>query len=74
MAEPIRLGMFLEGEDACVLDESMKHPKTTKEQHAFFREAIKYIMNEEELYDGLFWARQRERLREKEKFVNFENI
>ena len=41
MAEPIRLGLVLEGEDACNFDERMRNPNVTKERVAFFREAIK---------------------------------
>jgi len=41
MAEPIRLGLVLEGEDAREFWEHMKNPKVTKEQVEFFREAIK---------------------------------
>jgi len=40
MAEPIRLGLILEDEDAREFEERMKNPKVTKEQVAFFREAI----------------------------------
>jgi len=40
MAEPIRLGLVLEGEDACNFDERMRNPNVTKERVAFFREAI----------------------------------
>jgi hypothetical protein len=40
MAEPIRLGLVLEGEDARELEERMRNPKVSKEQVAFFREAI----------------------------------
>ncbi len=41
MAEPIRLGLVLEGEDAREFWEHIRNPKVTKEQVAFFREAIK---------------------------------
>ncbi|NIA12245.1 MAG: hypothetical protein GWP10_21635 [Nitrospiraceae bacterium] len=41
MAEPIRLGLVLEGEDARVFEENMRNPKVTEEQRAFFREAIR---------------------------------
>jgi len=41
MAEPIRLGLILEGEDARKFDERMRNPKVTEEQVAFFREAIR---------------------------------
>ena len=41
MAEPIRLGLVLEGEDARVFEENMRDPKVTEEQRAFFREAIR---------------------------------
>jgi hypothetical protein len=41
MAEPIRLGLVLEGEDAREFDERMRNPKVTEEQVAFFREAIR---------------------------------
>lgn len=41
MAERIRLGLVLEDEDAREFWENMKNPKVTKEQVAFFREAIK---------------------------------
>ena len=40
MAKPIRLGLILEGEDACKLDERMRNPNVTKEQVEFFKEAI----------------------------------
>jgi len=40
MAEPIRLGLVLEGEDARNFDERMRNPNV-KEQVAFFREAIR---------------------------------
>ena len=38
--EPIRLGLILEGEDAREFEERMKHPKVTKEQIEFIKEAI----------------------------------
>ena len=41
MAESIRLGLVLEGEDARVFEENMRNPKVTEEQRAFFREAIR---------------------------------
>ncbi len=41
MAEPIRLGLVLEGEDAREFEERMRNPKVSKEQVAFFREAIR---------------------------------
>jgi len=41
MAEPIRLGLVLEDEDAREFEESMRNPKVTKEQVEFFREAIR---------------------------------
>ena len=41
MAEPIRLGLVLEGEDAREFEERMKNPKVSKEQVAFLREAIR---------------------------------
>ena len=39
-AEPIRLGLVLEGEDARVFEEHMNNPKVTKEQIEFVKEAI----------------------------------
>ena len=41
MAEPIRLGLVLEGEDAREFEERMRNPKVSEEQVAFFREAIR---------------------------------
>jgi len=41
MAEPIRLGLVLEGEDACDFDERMRNPDLTKERVEFFRDAIR---------------------------------
>ena len=41
MAEPIRLGLVLEGKDAREFEESMRKPKVTKEQVEFIREAIR---------------------------------
>nr|CBH37950.1 hypothetical protein BSM_14270 [uncultured archaeon] len=41
MAEPIRLGLVLKGDDAREFEERMKNPKVSKEQVKFFREAIK---------------------------------
>jgi len=41
MAEPIRLGLVLEGEDAREFDERMRNPKVTEEQVAFFKEATR---------------------------------
>lgn len=41
MAEPIRLGLILEGEDAREFEERMNNPKVSEEQVAFFREAIR---------------------------------
>jgi hypothetical protein len=41
MAEPIRLGLVLKGDDAREFEERMKNPKVSKEQVEFFREAIK---------------------------------
>jgi len=41
MAEPIRLGLVLEGDDARNFDERMRNPNVTGEQVAFFREAIR---------------------------------
>lgn len=41
MAEPIRLGLLLEGEDAREFDENMRKPKVTKEQIEFIKEAIR---------------------------------
>lgn len=50
MAKPIRLGLVLEGEDAREFEENMKNPKVTKEQVAFFREAIRvYNEHKEEM-------------------------
>ena len=40
-AKPIRLGLVLEGDDAREFEERMKHPKVTKEQIAFIKEAIR---------------------------------
>lgn len=39
-AEPIRLGLILEGEDAREFEERMKNPKVTEEQIEFIKEAI----------------------------------
>ena len=39
-AEPIRLGLVLEGKDAHEFEEHMKNPKVTKEQMEFFKKAI----------------------------------
>ena len=39
MAEPIRLGLVLEGNDAREFEERMCNPNVTKGQVAFFREA-----------------------------------
>lgn len=39
-AEPIRLGLILEGDDAREFEEHMKNPKVTKEQIEFFKKAI----------------------------------
>lgn len=41
MAEPIRLGLVLKGDDARKFEERMKNPNVSKEQMEFFREAIK---------------------------------
>ena len=41
MAESIRLGLVLEGEDAREFEENMRNPKVTEEQVEFFREAIR---------------------------------
>ncbi len=41
MAEPIRLGLVIEGEDACIFDERMRNPTVTTEQVVFFRKAIR---------------------------------
>ena len=41
MAEPIRLGLVLEGEDAREFEENMRNPKVREEDVAFFREAIR---------------------------------
>lgn len=41
MAQPIRLGLTLEGEDARELEKQMQNPNVTEEQVEFFREAIK---------------------------------
>jgi len=41
MAEPIRLGLVLEGDDAREFEERMRNPKVTEEQVAFFREAVR---------------------------------
>ena len=40
-AEPIRLGLVLEGEAVREFEERMKNPKVTKEQIEFIKEAIK---------------------------------
>ena len=40
-AEPIRLGLILEGNDAREFEERMKNPKVTKKQIKFIKEAIK---------------------------------
>lgn len=34
----------------------------------------KYLREQEERYDEIFWARQRELLKEKDKFVSFDEI
>jgi len=39
MAEPIRLGLVLEGDDAREFEERMCNPIVTEEQVAFFRKA-----------------------------------
>ena len=41
MAEPIRLGLILQGEDAREFWENIDNPKVTKEQVEFFRDAIR---------------------------------
>lgn len=41
MAEPIRLGLILEGDDAREFEEHLRNPQVTEEQVAFFREAKK---------------------------------
>lgn len=41
MAEPIRLGITLKGEDAREFEERMRNPKVSEEEVAFFREAIR---------------------------------
>ena len=39
-AEPIRLGLVLEGDDAREFEERIKNPKVTKEQMEFIKEAV----------------------------------
>lgn len=41
MAEPIRLGLVLEGDDAREFEKRMKNPEVSEEQVAFFKEAIR---------------------------------
>lgn len=41
MAEPIRLGLVLKGEDAREFWENMENPEVTKEQVEFFKDAIR---------------------------------
>ena len=41
MAEPIRLGLVLKGDDAREFEERMRNPKVTKEQVEFVKEAIR---------------------------------
>jgi len=41
MAEPIRLGLVLEGDDAREFWENMENPRVTKEQVEFFKDAIR---------------------------------
>ncbi len=41
MAEPIRLGLVLEGDDAREFWENMENPRVTEEQVEFFKDAIR---------------------------------
>jgi hypothetical protein len=49
MAEPIRLGLVLKGDDAREFEERMRNPKVSKEQVVFFREAITVYKNAEQI-------------------------